>query len=889
MKLIKKSYAGILSFLLPAGILFAVYIYMGVYPFGQKTLLTIDMTNEYVDYFSAFKAMFTGGGSVFYSFSKLLGGNMAGLFAYYLASPFNIIFFFFDRANFDVAILLLTLIKIGFCGLTFYLYLNRSFPQKGLLPVVFSVFYALMAYNIIYQLNIMWLDGVICLPLVMLGVDRIIEGKRAVLYYIFLMLAIVTNYYIGYMICIFALLYFIYKLLLSEHYKAAFLKFNFFRDRFICFLFTSVLSAGTSCFLMLPAVLSLQTGKEHFSLSNLAFYPNYKFLGILSKIVLGSHTYADVKSGLPDIFCGLLVTLLLGLYFFNRLISRREKLFSGLFILVMLLNFYLNTFNKIWHGFNPPAWFPFRYSFVFSFLVIVMAYRCIIHFKGIRIRHIMLVCVMILAILIMLASVGYGDLTAKKIAISSVFTAVYSVILVFTVRSKHVPGRALALMLIPYVICEFGYSTYGMLSDYSYASRNYYSSFVQSVGAVVTGIQSHDKSFYRMEKTFTRLNYNSKGNPTVNDPMMFQFNGLSHYSSTDDKQTNYLMQCLGFKNNYNWAYYYRGSTVAANSLLGVKYIVTESAADSSYRLLSNMNGYDVNENPYALPIAFLSSSNIRKVRISAQNPFDTQNKILDAMVSKKQNMCFTAIKLNRMTLENVRAVKNGSMTRYIRIDQSKPASLVFSYSSDEGGSDYAFFNTTKFHKVQLLLNGEDYGRYFDTYHYGVLPLGNSVIGRETTLEMKLTDTEVDLSNAEFYHMDLSSLSGAYDDLSQNGLSVTAYSSTYISGTVTTTPEKHVLFTSIPYDTGWRVTIDGRPAPTHKVLDSLISVYVPKGSHKIEFYYRPPGFAAGCVIAVISALTAAAYFYALHRRWENLFPQSKHAKKSAAIYMTSHRR
>lgn len=860
--MLKKSGGPVLAFMIPAGIMLAVYIYMGVYPFGGRTLLTIDMTNEYVDYFSAFRDMFSRGGSVFYSFGKLMGGSMVGLFAYYLASPLNVIFFFFDKADFDVAVMLLTLLKIGLCGTAFYIFADRACGRGGLMAVVFSVFYALMAYNIVYQLNIMWLDGVICLPLIALGIERMITRGRPKIYFIFLTVAILTNYYIGYMICIFSLMYFIYRLLLSDGYREAFLKGSYFRRRLGGFLLTSALSAGTSCFLLLPSVITLRTGKEHFTLSNLGFYKDYDFFGILSKLVIGAHTYIDVKRGLPDIFCGLLVTLLVVLFFLNRNISRREKLLSGLFIVVMLLNFYINTLNKIWHGFNPPAWFPFRYSFVFSFLIITLAYKSMINLRGVRLRHIVATCIVMLCVFGMLASAGYQDVTTKKAAVSALFTAAYSAALVYTLRSHRVNSRLLAVMLLPYIACEFGYSSYGMLADYHYASKAYYTQFVNRVGGVVDSIKSSDGGFYRMEKDFTRLNYDASGNPTVNDPLMFGFNGLSHYSSTDDKSSNRLLQCLGYKNNYNWAYFYRGSTAAANALLGVKYIVTDTPSDELYTQVSKVNGYYVSKNQYALPLGFMTSGNVLKTTLSTRDPFAQINSIFSSMLKSGPEDCMTAIK-PQVTVNNLRMVYNGGRTRFIRIDASSPASIVYTFSSQPDGADYAFFNTDRFHKVTMKLNGRDFGSYFDIYNYGVLPIGKS--GSEKTLELDLTGGETDIVSAQFYRLDSAKLAAYTQELSSYPLKITSYSASHISGTAVSIGNRRLMFTSIPYDTGWTVRIDGRPVRLHKALGSLIAFYVPQGVHRIDFDYVPQGFAAGCAITVVSLLMTYAYFVALRRR------------------------
>lgn len=840
----------------------AVYFYMGVYPFGDGTLLTIDMTNEYVDYFSAFRDMFARGGSVFYSFSKLLGGSMVGLFAYYLSSPFNIVFFFFGKADFDVAIMVLTLIKIGFCGMAFYFFADKACGRGGLIAVVFSVFYALMAYNIIYQLNIMWLDGVICLPLIALGIQRLIDRGSPKIYFIFLTLAILTNYYIGYMICIFSLLYFIYRLLLSDGYRDAFLKGKYFRRKTGNFIVTSLLSAGASCFLLIPAVITLRTGKEHFTLSNLRFYKDYDFFGILSKLVIGAHSYLDVKHGMPDIFCGLLVTLLVVLFFLNKDISRREKLLSGMFIFIMLLNFYINTLNKVWHGFNPPAWFPFRYSFVFSFLMITLAYRSMLNLHGVRVRHIVATCIVLLGIFGMLASAGYQDVTAKKAAVSALFTAAYSAALVYTLRSHRVNTRLLAVMLLPYVACEFGFNSYEMLADYHYSSKAYYANFVSSVSTAVDSVKNSDTGFYRMEKTFTRLNYNASGNPTVNDPLMFGYNGLSHYSSTDDKSSNRLLGSLGYKNNYNWAYYYRGSTAAANALLGVKYILTDTPYDELYTQVNQVNGYYIYKNANALPLGFMTSSNILKTTLSTKNPFTQINSIYSSMLKSGPGDIMTAEK-PQMTLHNLRMVQNGGRTRFVRIDASADASIVYTFSSAAGGADYAFFSTDRFHKVTMKLNDASFGSYFDIYNYGVLPLGKS--GSVKTLELDLTQGETDIVSAEFYRLDAAKLSAYTKELTNYPLTITSHTASHITGTATSVGGRRLLFMSLPYDKGWTVRIDGRRVHTREVLGSLTAFYVPPGTHKIEMNYVPQGFAAGIAVTAASLVAAFAYFVALRRR------------------------
>ncbi|MGG7099062.1 YfhO family protein [Clostridium sardiniense] len=208
----------LLSFLIPIIIMLIVYAISKIYPFGDKTLLFRDLRGQYVSYFSAFRNALLGDGSLLYSFTKEIGGNMFGLTAYYMMSPFNIILLLFPREMITEAILVITLLKIGLSGLTLSIFLKKSFKDFGYFSIIFSSAYALMAYNTMYQSNIMWLDGVILLPLVLLGINNIINKKRILLYIFTLALSIITNFYIGFIICIFSVIYFIYNISVERIY-----------------------------------------------------------------------------------------------------------------------------------------------------------------------------------------------------------------------------------------------------------------------------------------------------------------------------------------------------------------------------------------------------------------------------------------------------------------------------------------------------------------------------------------------------------------------------------------------------------------------------------------------------------------------------------------------
>ena len=77
------------SFFLPFFLLLALYALLGIAPFGEQALLLADGKGQYLSFFALYQDIFAGRADPFYSFGKLLGGPVSGLYAYYLASPFN--------------------------------------------------------------------------------------------------------------------------------------------------------------------------------------------------------------------------------------------------------------------------------------------------------------------------------------------------------------------------------------------------------------------------------------------------------------------------------------------------------------------------------------------------------------------------------------------------------------------------------------------------------------------------------------------------------------------------------------------------------------------------------------------------------------------------------
>ena len=844
----KKLYISISAFAIPAAIMLVVYFFMGMYPFGNNTLLTVDLKDQYISFFSYLKQLFSsGGGSPFYTFSKNLGGDMIGLGAYYLMSPLNLIFLLFDISKFPTAVLLLTLIKIGLSGFTMSLFLNRK--ETNAETLMFSTAYALMSYNIAYQQNIMWLDGIILLPVVIWGIEKIAEGKPPYLYVFSVAASIIINYYIGFMICIFSAIYFTCRFLFFRGDSHISLRDKKSLKPVACFGVSSVLAGGLSGFVLLPTLHSLQSGKASFSLSALTLDGNFRFLDLFSKLVMGSYDRRQMISGLPNIYCGMFVIAFCILFFMSDKVRVREKLGFGIMLIAVAASFYVDALNLIWHGLNSPAWFPYRYSFAFSFLLILCAYTGYRKLsKDMPIGKVILVFLTISALFMFIERIEYGFLSVRKIYLSIAITALTLAMFALRFRklgqTRWLNSKLICITAACICFVDLGANAYLTLHWMNYENYDSYASFVQVNQPIVSQIKEDDSSFFRMEKTYRYSN---------NDAMMLNYNGLSHYSSSEKAFVKSFMGKMGFRNNGNWAYYNQGSTISVDSLLGVKYLLTKNATAKPYDLLWERDGVSVYQNPYALPIGFLVDEGIMDVSLDETNLFELQNSIWASMAGRAEGKLFAPASIAGMDIVNLVEEESPSGIRYIKEDRNKEASITFFVEALSDDPLYAYFPAPRLRQVDLFLGEEPLGIYFTTWRYDIIELGSFTAGEQIALKMKLNADEVFIDAQLFYHQDMGIFEEYYRELSESPFNISRYTDSYFDGEITNPGAKRFVLFTIPYEDDWKIRVNGTPVSAVKVFDTLMAVEVSEGTHSITLRYVSGNLYLGVAVTAFSCI------------------------------------
>ncbi|MBO5797967.1 MAG: YfhO family protein, partial [Clostridia bacterium] len=74
------------------------YAFLGAYPFGGKTVLMVDLHHQYAPLLSELRHMILEGGDFTYNFNIGMGAAFIPTFAYYLASPLNLLLLFFSES-----------------------------------------------------------------------------------------------------------------------------------------------------------------------------------------------------------------------------------------------------------------------------------------------------------------------------------------------------------------------------------------------------------------------------------------------------------------------------------------------------------------------------------------------------------------------------------------------------------------------------------------------------------------------------------------------------------------------------------------------------------------------------------------------------------------------
>ena len=842
------------AFLIPVILMGIAYVTFDIYPFGERSVLSLDLNAQYVFYFDYVHDVIGNGESLMYSWSRNLSGEFMGIIGYYLASPFNILVWIFPRSMITEGLLTMMLAKFGACGVTFALFAHKSQKLSKATAAVFAPMYAMCAYMVVQTMNPMWLDCVIALPLICWGIDSLIKENRFRLLVLSLAYAFVTNFYIGFMAAIFSLLYFICRYFSLETYTGN--TGGKIVKRFIIkgeyFALSGILAAMMSAFMILPVYNSLQNGKFSFTEPDYSLVNNFDLIDIARKLF--PNTYDTVRmEGLPFIFCGSLALVLAAGFFCCKAYGFKKKLAAGALIGLLVVSMYIRPVDMIWHGGQMPNWLPYRYSFMLSFVIVALAAHCFEQLKAVRARTVGAITLSYIALIIyieaqdtFITTLGREVFDGITVALPAIVFMAVAGITVFAVRhyggGKNVSKTG--VILVTAVICaELCFNTTNTLTkmhqDITFSTRDSYLSVILPLREKVEEIKEQDDGFYRIEKNFFR---------SVNDPMAVNMYGLSHSSSTLNARAIDMLGYFGFTSNGHYSRF-SGNTPLTSDIFGVKYIL--DCAGESTANIKTADDITVTENKDALPIGYLADSKVSSLELSKYDVFDNQNKLLNAMTGGNREF-FTVFSADgEPYVENC---KKGSFeNQHIGFtDVTGEASVTYTITAPKSGEIYMFIPTDYQREASLYVNGTYKGICFESDNHNIKDLGRFEKGEEVTVKLALKKSDLYFREPQFavYNEEAETAAIAQMWEKNADTKVEKVSQTDIRFTVNA-KSNDILFTTIPAEKGWTVYVDGVKTDYDTALnDALMTVKLSEGEHVVEFRFFAAGLGTGLIVTVI---------------------------------------
>ena len=905
----------LLSFLAPFGSLVVLMIIAGYTPFGNKSMLYSDMWHQYYPFFKAFRETLREGKSLLYTWNVGMGLDYLGLIAYYLASPLNLLSVLIPEGWTLGYFGLLVPLKLGFAGLFFAYFLKKMFGKNDIFLPLFGWFYGMCAWALGYQWNVMWLDTFALLPLLALGTISLLRDKKFILYTVTLFLSVFINYYVGFFVCIFVLLlFFCYQICCCKSIKrlaADFVRIGIF----------TLLAIGMTAILMLPALAALQTtqssvnafpdgfamnivsstlckeAKEAWKALKVAKEAEEAGLGKLWFTALlasfrpvlegmrqvagnmGAGLTPTFKEGLPNLYCGVGTIVLMFLFLTSRRVKVREKICCCFLLILFMLSFLLRQLDYIWHGFHFPNMIPYRFSFLFSFVMLYMAYRAFLMRRQFELYQI--IPAGMLALCILLCSDHYKDTT--YIIFNSVFLLLYVTTLVLpkiplkkvseldlNAKKQMAAGRKLqrqyctwALAGIMCVELVLNLVNFGMA--FPYTSLVGYPKGTTDTASMIRYMKEDKDLFYRAEVTHTQ---------TLNDAALNGYNGISTFTSSANVNVTKFMQYMGYgaKDTYN-RYSFEESSPVANLFLNLKYMIERDGRveeNAYFDDVWHFGNVHLLENNAYLPLGFLAESYLGELVFAEyeDNAFVFQNMLFSSATGLEDDVwnVDSAFTLNYIA-NGTNIVTKSPSGRCSYSNDATQTTLVYQYVIKEDGFFCVDLNMTARNNFAVWLNGKEL--YSESI---ALPqtLSVSQVKADDVVEIKITckgnssgtiTIRGGLMNDEVFRK-------GYDILAASTLELTSFEDTRIEGIIDCNRDG-LMYTSVPQNgENWSVTVDGEETEIVLVGDCMIGVPLKQGTHEIVLTYHNSAFSLGWKVSLICFILFLSIALWVYKPWKN---------------------
>ena len=845
-------------------IIWLLYYLKGYAPFGDNSLATMDANIQYLDFFAYFKDVLAGENSLSYTFGKVLGGTNVANYSYYLSSPFSLLVIFFDKTNLVSFFDILVSIKLAVAAITASLFLNIRFRKErdnslfhSAVIAILSVSYALCQYSIAQSSNIMWLDGVYMLPLILLGVYLLVQEKKFVPLSVFVGCAILFNWYSAGIDCLFSILWFCFELVYLNIEKCnqnSMSRQYLIKEGFMSlarYIGSMAVGVMLSCILFLPTYAAM----EKSSRGTLEFdlITDFSFIGNLfsaaENYVLGSKS----ALGSVSLFCGSVALIGCIACVTRKWKDKKKQILAVSLLLISILLFYWQPFYGLFSLLKSVGSYWYRYSYVGIFSIVFLAawFYLTEEKETLGIRAVK--SAGLFAALLLLLNYVSGEQDTKKTYITAIFMLVIAIAIAIVIylqsseRSHRLRKKLSVIALCAVFMLETGYSVKLQMDNYHVSNATTFKEYAAAAIEQTDALEEYDSTTYRITQTYTRKWGDNNLTANFNEALAYNYWSISGYTSSPDDITRSFLEDVGYRTNGANMNIVETSILAADSLMGVKYVLSNYEINGLVLVDSideNGNGVSVYENPYYLPMAFTYNGSDYSAS-DTSNPFEYQNELYSELMGEYTELY--------------------SVLDYT-VEELDDGSLLYTIIIPDG--DYAIYGNlpwdSQFDAVLDVNESYEtaYARWLSPSVF-YIPTSD---GDGTCTVLVSSDNTINLKEdqEQFYALDLNCLGEVTSQIRANEADSITIENGYASITVDAQDGEN-LYISIPYDSGWTITVNGVGIEAALFADCMYSITLTEGTNVVEMTYHVQYQGLGLAVTVVGVLILVGIVFLKRRR------------------------
>lgn len=851
-----SKYYPIFSFVLAAMSMYILMAYVGYLSTGEYSILNGDLRDNYIPAIRNLCRDIMNGESIFYTWTYGMGMNTSLYNAYYCYSPFNFLYLIFYNCNMNTVTVVLIILKTGLAAMCFQIFVEKTYEAKGIESVMFSLFYSMCSFQVVFNVqNIIWLDAMIALPLVFLFINRLVKTGRWIgltLSYAFIF---ISQFYMGYMIGIASVMYFVICIVLEEDKDRPKVKQLLWK-----YVMSVCFAVGLSSWVWIPTLLFMQ-GNTYVGAGKVSIL-NKNVFDILNQFFWGEVSGYDAL--FPYIYCGIPSVLMCIMFFTNKQRTKKEKICYGVFLIIMLLSCVFSPLYMLWHGFDEPNSYEYRFAYIISFLVCSLAAKEMHAYRENKLIKPILIGVILCALYIgelfwqknnIDINLQSNNWTSFAINMGLVVIWMAGLRLFATFGEKFALGAKLVLLFVAAVECIT--NGYHSLQD-----GDGVSSRLTNEGYNTWDMcEKWALNEFKKDDSLYRVCYWQGLSPSSG--INYGYNSISYFGSADNIRLRYVLGSLGLYQSPRIVCDY-GITPVTKMLLGVRY---EAYGEKPVEQEDGTVGYTValEKNENNLSLGFMVDGEVEDYDCLTTNVFENNNILLSHMTGEEVK-AFKPIEGDKVSVSGTGIDLNHEGEIYTIeciSDEYKVAeedvNLTFHVEGDENCYSYIENDESIFNYDSYLLEG---GIENHNIYYGRMSVSYIKELEKSDGEYLLRIVPDGYYESEsfndiyFYTYCESELKKAFNNLNKEQLYIKDYRDGYVKGDITVTSDSRVLFTSIPYEKGWKATVNGEDFPISPFLyNGFIALELPeKGEYEIELEFTAPGKRIGMLVSIFNVFT-----------------------------------